>query len=96
MYVFCLSILANTLTPETIPDYTKTAELRTAVLKVIAKRVAAYNTSIEEDEKLLQGELPIRKRMAIEVRLGEKRILKKAHDRVAGWDTEPPTKRQKR
>jgi N-lysine methyltransferase SETD6 len=96
MYVFCLSMMASSLTADTIPEYRKTAELKQAMLKVLAKRKAEYSTSIEEDEKMLQGEIPARQRMAIEVRLGEKRILKKAKERVEAWDTEPPTKRQKR
>jgi len=96
MYVFCLSMMASSLTADTIPEYRKTAELKHAMLKVLAKRKAEYSTSIEEDERMLQGEIPARQRMAIEVRLGEKRILKKAKERVEAWDTEPPTKRQKR
>ena len=33
--------------------------------------------------------------MAVEVRIGEKRILAKARGRIEGWDVEPVMKRQK-
>ncbi|GAA5985075.1 hypothetical protein JCM10908_002514 [Rhodotorula pacifica] len=47
--------------------------------KVLDQRLGEYKTSIEEDEKLLQDtSLPLRRRMAIIVRLGEKRILQGA------------------
>ncbi|GAA5869697.1 hypothetical protein JCM16303_000551 [Sporobolomyces ruberrimus] len=45
--------------------------------KVIAKREGDYETTIEDDEALLlDSTLPPRKRMAVIVRLGEKRILR--------------------
>ncbi|GAA5898866.1 ribosomal lysine N-methyltransferase [Sporobolomyces salmoneus] len=52
----------------TVADWTK---------RVLAKREEDYETTIETDEKLLKdSSLPPRKRMAIIVRLGEKRILR--------------------
>ncbi|GAA6038264.1 hypothetical protein JCM8097_003911 [Rhodosporidiobolus ruineniae] len=47
------------------------------VRKILDQRLAEYDTSIEDDEALLQDTtLPLRKRMAVIVRLGEKRILR--------------------
>jgi hypothetical protein len=96
MYVFTLSIMASTFTPDMIPEYTKTMELQAAMLKVLTKRLGMYHTTMEEDEKLLKDTLPSRRKMAIIVRLGEKKILKKAQNRILSWDTDPPAKRQKR
>jgi N-lysine methyltransferase SETD6 len=95
MYVFCLSMMADTLDASTIPEIHRTAELKAAIIKILNKRMAMYDTSTEEDEELLQKELRLRERMAVEVRLGEKRILKKAIDRVDAWDIGPPSKRMK-
>lgn len=51
--------------------------------KVISLRQSAYRTTIAEDAILLEdGDLQGRRRMAIEVRLGEKEILAKAADEV--------------
>jgi len=88
-------MMADTLDGESIPQMKKTAELKKAVTDILGLRLAKYDASIEEDEKLLKMDLPARKRMAIEVRLGEKRIIKKALDRVDAWDVPPPTKRVK-
>ncbi|GAA6058608.1 hypothetical protein JCM10212_004019 [Sporobolomyces blumeae] len=53
------------------------------VVKVIAKREGEYPTSIEDDERLLKdSSLPLRKRMAVIVRLGEKRILRAARSQL--------------
>ena len=68
-------------------------------------RLAEYPTTAEEDEKALLGtELTLRVRMAVEVRLGEKRLLKEtllftsaesnAQD-ADGQENEPTSKRQK-
>ena len=88
-------MMADTLDGESIPQMKKTAELKKAVTDILGLRLAKYDASIEEDEKLLKMDLPARKRMAIEVSLGEKRIIKKALDRVDAWDVPPPTKRVK-
>ena len=96
MYLFCLGIMAEQLDATVIPEMEKTAQLRTAVLDVLGTRLAKYETSIEEDEGLLlRTDLPLRKRTAIEVRLGEKRILRKAINRIEAWDVPPPSKRVK-
>ena len=87
--------MVNTLDPNSIPGVKRTAEVKQAVLDLLDKRIAEYKTTIEEDEKLLETTLDLRRKMAIEVRLGEKRILKKAQERIDGWVTGPPTKRVK-
>jgi N-lysine methyltransferase SETD6 len=93
--VFCLAMMVDSLDEDGIPEMERTAELKDVVLRILGKRVADYDTSIEEDENLLQTELSLRGRMAVEVRLGEKRILNKAIERVEAWVTPPPTKRVK-
>jgi len=60
-------------------------DLNAIVLTLLAKRMDQYPQSIEEDESLLKTELSIRHRMAIEVRLGEKRILQRAREKVNSW-----------
>jgi len=96
MYLFCVAMMAEELDTTTIPEVEKTEQLRMAVLDVLGARLAKYETSIEDDEGLLlRTDLPLRKRMAIEVRLGEKRIIRKAVDRVEAWDVPPPPKRVK-
>ena len=50
-----------------------------AVLReVLLKRRLTYETSVEQDEQLLQRDLAERRRLAIQVRLGEKRVLERA------------------
>ncbi|GAA5853775.1 hypothetical protein JCM8547_007444 [Rhodosporidiobolus lusitaniae] len=73
------------------------------VRKILDQRLGEYSSSIEEDEALLeQGEaLPLRKRMAVIVRLGEKRILRATRAQLdeewpKGATAEPPTKEKKR
>ncbi|KAF9001800.1 SET domain-containing protein [Hymenopellis radicata] len=43
--------------------------------EVLARRLAQYATSVQDDEKALSGELALNERNAIVVRLGEKRIV---------------------
>lgn len=95
LLVFCLSMMVNTLDGTSIPKVKRTAELRDAVLNVLAKRMTEYDTTIEQDEKLLESNLGLRHRMAVEVRVGEKRILKKARERLDAWVIGPPAKRVK-
>ena len=96
MYIFCLSMMQETLNEESIPEMQKTEELQKVVSEILSRRMAEYETTLEEDEILLQREdLSLRKRMAVEVRLSEKRILKKARERVDAWVISPSTKRQK-
>lgn len=53
------------------------------LMKIIVWRLKSYSTSIAEDVVLLSdSELDGRRRMAIEVRLGEKEILAAALDSV--------------
>ena len=75
-------MMANALDANSIPEAKGTAELKQAVLDVLSKRIAEYETTMEDDERLLDSTLDVRRRMAIEVRIGEKRILKKASERV--------------
>lgn len=88
-------MMANTLDATTIPEIHRTAELKRAIIDILNKRMVMYDTSTEDDEVLLRQELSPRKRMAVEVRLGEKRILKRAIDRVDTWIVGPPSKRMK-
>lgn len=88
-------MMADMLDASTIPKVQRTAELKKAVLNVLTKRQAQYDTSIEDDERRLQTDLSVRERMAVEVRLGEKRILQKATERVDAWVVSPPSKRLK-
>lgn len=90
--------MSENLTEENIPEMQKTEDLKRTVLKVLERRMGEYETSLEEDERLLTEDLVmgLRKRMAVEVRVSEKRILEKARGRVEGWVIEPVTKRQKR
>jgi len=95
--------MSEPLTPSNIPEMQKTEDLRKTLLNVLARRMAEYETSLEEDEKLLSeekrlssGDFGLRKRMAVEVRVCEKRILERARGRVEGWVIEPVGKRRKR
>ncbi|GAA6018787.1 hypothetical protein JCM8202_002231 [Rhodotorula sphaerocarpa] len=55
--------------------------------KILDKRLREYETSIQEDEELLkQTYLPVRRRLAVIVRLGEKRLLVGARAKLdADW-----------
>ncbi|KAM0283719.1 hypothetical protein ACHAQH_002308 [Verticillium albo-atrum] len=68
------------LDSERIPDKRKRDEICDAVIaKVLEARFAQYPTSVETDEALLaQADLAPRRRMAVVVRLGEKRLLLEA------------------
>lgn len=63
-----------------IPDKRKRDEVyQHVVAAALQKLLAQYPTTAEEDEALLaSGNLTSRQRMAVEVRLGEKRLLKEA------------------
>jgi SET domain-containing protein 6 len=83
--------MSETLTPSNIPEMQKTEDLKKVLLKVLARRMAEYETSLEEDERLLSEikrlsseDLGLRKRMAVEVRVCEKRILEKARGGLRG------------
>ncbi|KAK7419711.1 N-lysine methyltransferase setd6 [Neonectria magnoliae] len=66
--------------PDAIPDKRKRDEIQQAVqAKTLQALVSRYQTSIFEDELLLKtNDLNRRARMAIEVRLGEKKLLREA------------------
>ncbi|KAF5013437.1 hypothetical protein FDECE_549 [Fusarium decemcellulare] len=66
--------------PDAIPDKRKRDEIHQAVLaKTLEALASRYSTGISEDELLLKGQdLNQRTRMAIEVRLGEKKLLQEA------------------
>ncbi|KAI5461715.1 SET domain protein [Mariannaea sp. PMI_226] len=92
--------------PEAIPDKRKRDELQQAVqAKTLETLASRYPTSISEDELLLgKKDLPSRHRMAISVRLGEKKLLQEAIQMLSSdgdvkmtVDTETaPSKRAKR
>ncbi|KAJ4249548.1 N-lysine methyltransferase setd6 [Fusarium falciforme] len=91
--------------PEAIPDKRKRDEIHHAVLaKTLQALASRYPTSTSEDQILLQGQdLSQRTRMAIEVRLGEKKLLQEAIASTSSVDVEMtvddesgPAKRAKR
>ena len=63
-----------------VPDKRKRDEICGAVIReVLAVRLAQYPTTLEEDRALLSAPgLSSRKRMALEVRIGEKLLLQEA------------------
>ncbi|KAK4700493.1 N-lysine methyltransferase SETD6, partial [Phenoliferia sp. Uapishka_3] len=69
---------------DTPPRPKMDVEVATWAVKLLERRAASYKTSIKEDEKLMANptELPLRKKMAIQVRLGEKRILQAAKEGI--------------
>ncbi|KAK6521603.1 hypothetical protein TWF506_001816 [Arthrobotrys conoides] len=75
-------------TEEKFPKAKKDARTRDVVLEVIQKRREGFATSREEDLAILgnTGEaLERRKKMAVEVRLGEKEILRKMEEVARSW-----------
>ncbi|KAM0421535.1 hypothetical protein ACHAPT_010709 [Fusarium lateritium] len=91
--------------PEAIPDKRKRDEIHHAVLaKTLQALVSRYPTSASEDRILLQRQdLSQRTRMAVEVRLGEKKLLQEAIASTSSVDVEMtvddesgPAKRAKR
>ncbi|KAF5580208.1 ribosomal n-lysine methyltransferase 4 [Fusarium pseudoanthophilum] len=89
--------------PDAIPDKRKRDEIHQAVLaKTLEALVARYPTRISEDEALLKQDLNQRTRMAIAVRLGEKKLLQEAINASSGDvemtmdDESGPAKRTKR
>ncbi|KAF3193512.1 hypothetical protein TWF225_010250 [Orbilia oligospora] len=91
-------------TEEKFPKARKDARTRDVILEAIQKRREGFATSREEDIAILgnSGEaLGRRNKMAVEVRLGEKEILRKMEEVVRSWaDTTEnqsrSAKRQKR
>ncbi|KAF9771541.1 hypothetical protein IL306_010804 [Fusarium sp. DS 682] len=88
--------------PDAIPDKRKRDEIHQAVLaKTLEALLARYPTSIAEDETLLKQGLNQRTRMAVVVRLGEKKLLQEAIAAFSGdvemtmEDESGPAKRTK-
>lgn len=91
--------------PEAVVDKRKRDGILNVVLeKVLTEKLSQYSTSVEEDRALLhKSDLPIRHRMAVEVRLGEKVLLKEALEMLkerthvaSNEDEERPAKKVKR
>ncbi|KAI9782017.1 MAG: hypothetical protein M1816_002126 [Peltula sp. TS41687] len=61
-----------------IPKPVKTEEVVAVLREVVRRRQRSYATTLEQDEVLIQNGLTGRKLLAVLVRVGEKRILKKA------------------
>jgi SET domain-containing protein 6 len=72
--------------PDAIPEKRKREDIYGIIVAMaLTVKLAQYSTSIEEDAKLLvKGGLDKRRRMALEVRLGEKRLLQEAIALVKG------------
>lgn len=72
--------LLKKMNADLIPDKRKRDEIyQHVVVSTLQKLLAQYPTTAEEDEALLaSGSLTPRQKMAVEVRLGEKRLLKEA------------------
>jgi SET domain-containing protein 6 len=72
--------------PDAIPEKRKREDIYGIIVAMaLTTKLAQYPTSIEEDAKLLvKGGLDKRRRMALEVRLGEKRQLQEAIALVKG------------
>ncbi|KAL0780274.1 hypothetical protein CaCOL14_004758 [Colletotrichum acutatum] len=72
--------LLKKMNADLIPDKRKRDEIyQHVVVSTLQKLLAQYPTTAEEDEGLLaSSSLAPRQRMAVEVRLGEKRLLKEA------------------
>lgn len=70
--------------PSLVPDKRKRDELQAAIMvRVLAALAAQYPTTLAQDEQLLAGgggaaPLTDRERMALAVRIGEKRLLREA------------------
>ncbi|EPS37656.1 hypothetical protein H072_8656 [Dactylellina haptotyla CBS 200.50] len=75
---------------EKFPKAKKDPRTGNIILEVIAKRREMYTTTVEEDIALLRSgaELSKRKRMAVEVRAGEKEILRRMENTVRSWGVE--------
>ncbi|KAG9220435.1 hypothetical protein CCMSSC00406_0003891 [Pleurotus cornucopiae] len=68
------------------PPKAKTdSDTLTIMMEVLEQRLALYDTTLEDDEATLAsaGDLPLRKRNALVVRLGEKRILHGLREKIS-------------
>ncbi|KFA64236.1 hypothetical protein S40285_06765 [Stachybotrys chlorohalonatus IBT 40285] len=77
--------VVSKLEPNSVPDKRKRDEIHHAILaQTIQTLQARYPTGITEDELLLRADgLPPRRRSAIVVRLGEKRLLDEARNMLS-------------
>ncbi|OLL23179.1 Ribosomal lysine N-methyltransferase 4 [Neolecta irregularis DAH-3] len=81
-----------------VPQGRKDVEMKMLVRNLLEKRLCAYMTSETMDEELMVygTGLSYRERMAVIVRLGEKKLLKAAIEQVDSWtDSGRPSKRLK-
>lgn len=81
------AVLASSNKKNRVSEEEKARDLKRRVLlvlqRIVETRTKSYGTSIEEDEEILTREnVKGRPRMAVEVRVGEKRILKEAGEWV--------------
>ena len=87
--------------PNALSGKRKRSQLFDSVLEnVLLAKLASYPTSVQEDEQILtQAHISVRHRMAVQVRLGEKRLLEEAlalvHSKAGSNSTnsEPTQKR---
>ncbi|KAI9768437.1 MAG: hypothetical protein M1840_004846 [Geoglossum simile] len=78
-----LLILVNLLllpqTPRKLPKPKRNSQTITVLQRILAARLEEYPTKLDDDEMLLQDVgLAPRKRLAVQVRLGEKQVLREA------------------
>ncbi|KAH0537842.1 hypothetical protein FGG08_005455 [Glutinoglossum americanum] len=84
-----LLILVNLLLlpqiPRKLPKPGRAPQTIAVLRRILEARLKEYPTKLEDDEMLLRdGGLSLRRKMAIEVRLGEKRVLKEAWLEIEG------------
>lgn len=84
--------------PDVIADKRKRDGIANTVLtQVLSEKLAAYPTSVEEDQTLLEkSDISHRHRMAIQVRLGEKALLEEALAMLKGRTTDSPNEHAER
>ncbi|GJE92752.1 SET domain-containing protein [Phanerochaete sordida] len=80
-----------------VPKPTMDATIAAIAVDVLQRRLQEYPTSIEEDEKLLAdaAQLSLNRKMAVTVRLGEKRILAGALRELQGAYGKEASKRKR-
>lgn len=84
--------------PDVIADKRKRDGIANTVLtQVLSEKLAAYPTSVEEGQTLLEkSDISHRHRMAIQVRLGEKALLEEALAMLKGRTTDSPNEHAER
>ncbi|KAI9826886.1 MAG: hypothetical protein M1832_005825 [Thelocarpon impressellum] len=73
-----------------LPEPIETPELASVLLKAVSKKLKEYPTTPDQDKALLRRHLPPRTRLAIEIRLGEKRVLEDAITEISFFPLGPP------